>query len=271
MEVQRILNSSYLDILFDGRNKRYGGYELRKNYTRRLAKGVVGLFCMAVIVAGCSFMSKGEELKGDVLVFHGPTTLSPPPLDPVNPTPPPPPPPPPPARVQPTEAFIPPEITEDHNVPDEDLMPTQDDLHDVNIGAADTDGDPYGIEPNIITAGGNGSEINDIVEPPKDKKWIYVEQMPEPLYNVNAYLSKNLVYPKAAIDNNIEGTLHVQFVVEIDGSITDVTIVRKRVNGGGLEQEALRVVNSMPKRKPGRQNGKAVRVLYTLPIKFDLD
>jgi protein TonB len=83
------------------------------------------------------------------------------------------------------------------------------------------------------------------------------------------FISKNLKYPSAAIDQNIQGTVYVSFVVETDGSITNVTL--KRDIGGGCGEEAMRVVKLMPKWNPGKQKGKFVRVQFILPIKFILN
>ncbi len=87
------------------------------------------------------------------------------------------------------------------------------------------------------------------------------------------YLYKNLKYPAIARENGVEGRVYIQFVVERDGSITDGNIVRDI--GAGCGQAALKVVNDMnnlaTKWQPGKQRGKAVRVLYTLPVTFRLE
>lgn len=83
------------------------------------------------------------------------------------------------------------------------------------------------------------------------------------------YLQENLKYPTMAREAGIQGTVFVTFVVERDGSITDVRILRGV--GGGLDEEAIRVVQSMPSWTPGRQRGQAVRVQFNLPIRFVLN
>ncbi|MCB0430578.1 MAG: energy transducer TonB [Flavobacteriales bacterium] len=82
------------------------------------------------------------------------------------------------------------------------------------------------------------------------------------------FLQKNMKYPPKAVDANITGTVHVGFVVLEDGSITSVKVLRGI--GGGCDEEAIRVVNAMPKWKPGKQRGKAVRCSFTLPVRFQL-
>lgn len=83
-----------------------------------------------------------------------------------------------------------------------------------------------------------------------------------------AYISKNLKYPKEAMEKGIQGTVIVSFVVEKDGSINGVKTMRGI--GGGCDEEAVRVVQGMPKWTPGKQQGKEVRVQYNLPIRFKL-
>lgn len=96
-----------------------------------------------------------------------------------------------------------------------------------------------------------------------------VEEMPsfpggeEALMN---YLSKNIKYPSIALENNIQGRVMISFVVNKDGSIVEPQVI-KPVDAS-LDKEALRVVKAMPKWKPGRQRGKAVRVKYTVPVLF---
>jgi protein TonB len=82
------------------------------------------------------------------------------------------------------------------------------------------------------------------------------------------YLGKNIKYPSMARENGITGTVYVTFVVEGNGEISDVK--KLRGIGGGCDEEAVRVVRSMPAWKPGKQNSKPVRVQYNLPIKFTL-
>ena len=95
-----------------------------------------------------------------------------------------------------------------------------------------------------------------------------VEDMPTFPGDINKWLGKNVKYPVIAQENNIQGRVTVQFVIERDGSITDVKVLRGV--DPSLDKEAVRVVKSMPKWKPGKQRGKPVRVSYTVPINFRL-
>ena len=96
-----------------------------------------------------------------------------------------------------------------------------------------------------------------------------VEQMPAPGYNIAQYLSKNLHYPALAKKNKIQGRVIVKYVVNEDGSLSDFTVLKGI--GSGCDEEALRVLKNMPAWKPGKKNGKTVKVYYTQPITFKLD
>ncbi|MCX6235504.1 MAG: energy transducer TonB [Bacteroidetes bacterium] len=82
------------------------------------------------------------------------------------------------------------------------------------------------------------------------------------------YLQDNIKYPQMARESGIQGTVYVTFVVEPDGSVSHVLVLRGI--GGGCDEEAIRVVNSMPRWNPGKQRGKPVRVQFNMPIKFTL-
>ena len=105
-----------------------------------------------------------------------------------------------------------------------------------------------------------------------EKIFTSVEQMPEfPGGNnsISAYLAKNIRYPEEARKASVQGRVVIQFVVNKEGEIAKAKVVRDI--GGGCGKEAMRVVMAMPKWKPGKQNGKAVNVYYTLPVKFFLE
>lgn len=97
----------------------------------------------------------------------------------------------------------------------------------------------------------------------------YVDQMPEPTFDYLQYLGENTHYPDSARAHNIEGRVVVKFVVTEKGYITDAQVT-KSVDKD-LDAEALRVIRKMPRWKPGRQNGKPVKVYFTAPINFKLE
>jgi len=107
--------------------------------------------------------------------------------------------------------------------------------------------------------------------PVAEEIFTFVEEYPEFPGGDKAlreYILNNIKYPEVARTSGITGTVYVQFVVEKDGSISDVKVVRGI--GGGCDEEAVRVVKSMPRWKPGKQRGQPVRVYFTLPIEFKL-
>jgi protein TonB len=114
---------------------------------------------------------------------------------------------------------------------------------------------------------------NVVVEEPEKEEEIFqvVENMPEfpgGMAELMKYLQKNIKYPTISQENGVQGRVIVQFVVNRDGSIVDPVVLRSV--DPYLDKEALRVVSTMPKWKPGEQRGKPVRVKFTLPVQFRL-
>ena len=105
-----------------------------------------------------------------------------------------------------------------------------------------------------------------------DSNYIFtiVQQMPQYPDDLNKFLVDNIKYPEKEKEKNITGSVYVTFVVERDGSITGIKVLRGVLNGPGLDTEAVRVISKMKKWSPGMQNGVRVRVQYTIPIKFQL-
>ena len=119
----------------------------------------------------------------------------------------------------------------------------------------------------LVTA----SAQKTVVSQKNQKVYDVAEQMPEYPGGMPAmceFLMKNMQYPKDAEKQKVEGRVMVMFVVETDGSISDVKVAKKTFPS--LDAEAVRVVQSMPKWTPGRDKGKVVRVQYTLPVSFRL-
>lgn len=160
--------------------------------------------------------------------------------------------------------FVQPVAKKDEEVIEEEYIPTMDELEDVQISTVQSEGFDSIIVDDVLAAVA-------VVEPVKEETFSFVEVMPSfkgGEGELMKYLVENLKYPKIAKDVNAEGTVFLQFVVEADGSIGDVKVLRSVFEP--LDQEAIRVIKSMPNWIPGKQNGKSVRVLYTIPIKFDL-
>lgn len=190
-------------------------------------------------------------------------------------TPPPPVPPPvEPLPARPTLTFLPPKVLVDEEVQEEALPPTVDEMQNVDISTKTQDGVEGGVPEGIVE-----EPLEEVVppaveveKPAEDKIFLIVEQKPAFEGGDAAliqYLRKNLLYPALARENGIEGTVVIQFVVNTDGSIVNTNILKDI--GGGCGEEALRVVRGMPKWQPGKQRGKAVRVQFNLPIRFQLE
>lgn len=130
------------------------------------------------------------------------------------------------------------------------------------------------IDVNVTNETENTTYLPPIEDEPEridDVPFIIVENMPEfpgGLGQLYRYLGDNIKYPQIAKEIGTQGTVYINFIVEKDGSITGISLLRGI--GGGCNEEALRVVQSMPHWKPGMQMGKPVRVSYNLPIKFTL-
>lgn len=271
MDINKILKSDYLDILFEGRNKTYGSYDLRRKYSERMKKSGVAVFALGILLIGYNvFANRAKKVKNTPPPPPIEVTLTePPPIDEKVPPPPPPPAEPPPP-VKPTVKFTPPEIKKDEEVREEEKPAEQEELKDAAAGLTTQAGDPTGIDPGIVDKPGTGTGIVEAA-PAAPEIFKVVEQMPEfpggeaALYK---WLNENLRYPEKATNAGQQGTVRVKFVVNEDGSISNVQVLRPL--GFGMDEEAKRVVAAMPKWKAGKNNGKPVKVYYQLPIRFQL-
>ena len=134
--------------------------------------------------------------------------------------------------------------------------------------------EPYLLEGDVmVTLPDNYSYV---FEPKEDENrpgvYIVVEQMPEfpgGDKEFHQFIADNVKYPAEAKEKGIRGIVYVNFIVEPDGSLSNIKVLKGV--GGGCDEEAIRIVESMPKFKPGMQNGEAVRVSYTIPVIFRLE
>lgn len=265
------------DIVFEGRNKEYGAFELRKIYdkyaTRALIIAVLSFVALILLAqVDFSFLKKKSK-ETEISVDASDVDL--PKEEIVQPNQPPPPPPPPPQAPQ--IKFVEMIVKKDDEVLDEP-PPSQDKLkEDAAISDKNEKGDPNAgvIVKDPEQPPGNGPAVKD-PEPVKEEVneneiFTIVEEKPKfPGGDVELmkYLQKNIRYPDFAKENDIKGTCVVEFVVEKDGSITDVKILKDI--GGECGAEAVRVAKGMPKWEPGKQRTKPVRVKYKMPVRFQL-
>lgn len=271
-----LTSEKWIDIIFEGKNKNYGAYTLRKNSPKRHTFSfLIVMLATALIVAGSIAITKINKLREDKKVVQVEVSqLSDIKLDkPEVPeenivksyeAPPP-------VELKSTIQFTAPVIKADEEVPEQSEMKSQEELvkSNVQISIADVKGtdDETGVDIAILT------EHKVIVQEEKKEEQIFdiVEQAPSfPGGEAAMYkwLGDNINYPVVAQENNIQGRVVCQFVVGRNGEIEDVRVVRGVDNS--LDREAIRVIKSMPKWIPGRQGGNAVKVRYTLPVQFKL-
>ena len=259
------------DIVFEGRNKAYGAYVLRQSADQHMTYAMLTAVLFFLLVVSSPRIL--AWIKGDgpslpaiekvITVNLDPTTI----VQPVKPTPPPatkatPPP------VRNQIKFVPPVVvSENEETPEESNVPTIEQLQNAVIGTVTTEGPADGVDPTLIIEASGGTET--VTQTETDEPFTFVEQMPtfpggtEAMY---AFISRNMRYPAVARENNISGTVVLQFVISKEGDILQARVIRKL--GGGCDEEALRVVNMMPRWKPGVHNGRQVPVTLTLPVKF---
>jgi protein TonB len=274
---QDILKSSLDDIVFEGRNKAYGAYVLRKLYNKHLTRGsLLGILFFLLLTFSPYIAGKLSEIgEVDELAMKEVVLSEPPPVDPKKPPPPPPPPkpePPPPVKQI---KFLPPQVKEDKDVKEEEPPPLQTELDTAkaqfsnrNVQGADDKGSVAPPPPPPPPP------PPDDPEPVKEDEVLnIVEQMPSFPDGEAAmfkFLQENIKYPDFCRENGIEGTAIIGFVVEKDGRISNVSVLRGVKGGKQLDDEAMRVIGKMPRWTPGRQNGRDVRVNFRVPVKFKL-
>ncbi|MDR1973992.1 MAG: TonB family protein [Bacteroidales bacterium] len=264
-----IFEPIWRELVFEGKNKEYGAYKLRRNSSRYHLLAFVIVIAFAFLVGSMptlltllKFDSKAKEEtrvtelsqledekpKEEEVIDHS--------------TPPPP-------ELKTTIKFTPPIITEDDKVRDEDQIKTQDELAQSRaaISIKDVTGKDDGTGVDIVDVMEAG-RISDAVE---ETVLIVAEQMPAfpgGTEKLSQWLQSELRYPPVATERGLSGTVYIQFTVGRDGAIRDIEIARSP--DPVFDKEAIRVVQKMPKWIPGRQHGRPVTVRFTLPINFNL-
>lgn len=271
-----LISHDWTEMVFEGRNKEYGAYRLRKNAGKRNLYSLITIFIAALAIWGGISLVKFVESRTKSVAQTSVAELSAlnqpkkkaevkqqkkvkleQPEKVVE-------------RVKSSVKFTAPVIKKDDEVKPEDELKTQDELMSTKtaIGALDVKGND--------DANGEVLKIKEAVAQPEPKPEVekvfdVVEQMPSFPGGPSAlmeWLSNNVKYPVVAQENGVQGRVVVSFVVERDGSITDVKVVRGV--DPSLDKEASRVVRAMPRWIPGKQNGSAVRVKYNVPVAFRL-
>jgi protein TonB len=255
------------ELVFANRNQAYGAYDLRKRYNRTIAFALLVTcvsFTLLVSLPAIIDMIRNKTEEVVTPVDITPTDLTaPPPIDDAEPPPPPPPPPPP--AIE-TVKFTPPVVTDE--VVEEDPPPVQtEETPQISTVTQEGTGDDIIVIPE---------ETGKVVAPAEEQIFTVVEQQaqfPGGDAAMMKWISDRINqkgYPQMEKEAGISGTCYVTFVVERDGSITNIKLLRGVSGGPGYNKLAQDVVKEMPAWKPGKQNGHEVRVQFNLPIKFIL-
>jgi len=258
MEKDRIRAPVFDDIVFEHRNKEYGAYRLRKNYNRNV---IIALFISVVIMAAAIIIPylNAKALESRQKRAERQVNIQMENLDQPNETvAPPPPPPPPPQDVAQQARYVPPVVVDSIKPEETQQLMTADEAQ-VEI----RDDEVIEVVEEVK------EEVQE--EEPEPEPFVVVEEMPMFPGGESAllaYIAEHTNYPEIAKENNIQGKVIVRFCVTSKGGVNQVSIL-KGVDPE-LDKEAIRVVNSLPTFKPGKQGGKPVPVWYSVPINFQL-
>lgn len=275
-------SQEWIDLVFEGKNKEYGAYDLRKNSAKRHNMSMLVILIVLLIVALLGLLANtvlnGAEARPEdqieqTLIDYSaeeeqqdeeqpeeeqqrfeeqqPEAL---PEEILN-------------TVKSTEL----QITKDEEVTED--IKSQDDLKDTDTAVGTTDFDKGTDDLNVVREHKEEVIVEEKKPEPVEDNRVFdvVEQKPQFPGGEAAllkYVVDHIRYPAMAQENNVQGRVVVQFVVTKTGSVGEVKVVRGK--DPDLDKEAVRVVKSLPKFVPGKMNGHAVNVWYTLPIQFKL-
>ncbi|MBA2613237.1 MAG: energy transducer TonB [Bacteroidetes bacterium] len=249
------------DIVFEGRNQDYGAFELRRNYNKRITFIIGGMLVFSLALMGLKkFMDRPKDEEIVEKIQNVQIDLTPPP--PIEEVPPPPPPPPPPPMVEMVK-FTPPVIKDD--AVEEEPQKLQEDVKDVNVSTKDQEGDKDIVAPP--------TEIKGPTEAAAPEIFTIVEEQaefPGGIAELGKYIQKNLQYPSMAREAGISGKCFLKFVVNENGDISNVEVLKGVSGCSDCDKEAVRVVKSMPKWKAAKMTGRSVKCYFNLPISFKI-
>ncbi|MDR1699402.1 MAG: energy transducer TonB [Prevotellaceae bacterium] len=260
-----LTSREWRDLIFEGKNKKYGAYYLRATSNKRHIKALIIVAASVIFLASLPFIFNfvssilpEEEIRVTEAVIMD--DLPPPeeevieeeiiPEIPVQ-------------ELIEQVAYVAPVIA-DVEVRDDEVRQITEDLNETEavISTVNVEGTTEVIPEEL-------EELATEIVPEKPEIFEYVPEMPAfpgGAAALNKFLSEKLEYPRAELETGIQGTVVVQFTVSPSGALTDFKVVRKV--SPGLDAEALRVAKLMPAWSPGRQNGKAVYVSFKLPVVF---
>ncbi len=250
----------YLDLIFDGRVKDYGAYQLRKNYGRNLMVSTLTVCSVVSLIFVLPLLVSSKEIvKSDIVITTTEYLLKPPVEEPKEVIEKP--------KSEPVEQksnfrsnvkFTDIEITDEEVF---DNLKTQDDMWKQKVGYDNSDDSSSVYEP----------VVDNIIEVKKEEEvFNFAEEMPK--YNGDLYndLSKYIVYPEVEKGFGLECLLYVTFVVDRNGTISDVKILRPCEESSKFGDVAVSAVKKLGSFEPAKMNGKPVSLRMTIPIKFSL-
>lgn len=270
------LNSTdWCDLVFEGKNKSYGAYALRQTSSKRHIIAFGSIILLVGIVAALPAFLQAVKPSSEKVAMEDVFKISDIELEKkleelevikreiAPPTPP----------VRASIQFTPPAITADANVDESREMRTQEELNQNNrleISIADNLNGSTDVNAVSLEELNNNRRIVQTDDEPQ-KRFEHVEQMPQfpgGESELMKFIGNSIKYPPIAAENGIEGRVVVRFVVEKNGKVSDINVLRPI--DPSLDKEAVRVIKSMPTWIPGMQNGRNVAVYYTLPVLFKL-
>lgn len=257
-----VQNNQYIptfdDVVFENRNKEYGAYQLRKKYNRVvLLATFIGVLVLTLTIV-IPYIRASNDARHKVRDANDVIAEMANDIQKEEAAPPPPPPPPPPAEQQAVVKYVAPVVVDSVKVEDQSKLM----ISDEQVSTTENKAVVEVVEQKVQ---------EEVQEKEEQQVFVVVEEMPEfpgGEIALRNYIAKAIVYPPVAQENGIQGKVFVTFVVNKDGSVSNAKIARGV--DASLDQEALRVVSTLPKWKPGKQRGVPVRVSYTVPISFKL-
>ncbi|HWB26762.1 MAG TPA: energy transducer TonB [Chitinophagaceae bacterium] len=270
METNKILDADILDIIFDGRNKQYGAYDLRRTYNKRLTISMLVMLAVCVLLVTGMLVANNSSGPKKAQVFVQDVTLAD--MHEEKKEPPPPPPPPPPKEPPKVEIkqFTPPKIVKEEV---KEPPPKQEELEDTKIGTINQEGIKTDVVAPPVEEKGTGVVEAPKVEEDYDKEFKTVQiqaSFPGGPEAWTKYLQRNLRAEVASDNGAPPGnyTVVVSFLVDKDGNISEVKAENNP--GYGTADEAVRVIQRGPKWNPAIQNGRKVIYRQKQSITFSI-
>jgi len=261
---QQVTSVERNNIVFEHRNREYGAFVIRRDYDKRLMIIMIALVLAIGTAYGAYKVIKAipEEVEEEKPMDMSQFTIAAPPPEDLPPPPPEEPIPP----MEKTVAFLPPVVTDEEQT---DPPPIQEDMDDKKSSTIDND-----TESENFEAPKTPTKVEVIEKPKEPEIALDVEEYAEFPGGKKAmmdFLNKNIKYPQVAIEQGIQGRCYLRFVVSTEGKISDVRVLRGVPDCPECDREAIRVIKSMPKWKPGKNNGRGVNSYFDMPVSFTLE